>query len=248
MTTTKAGWLAGDAHPPRPGGWALDFPSLGVARGVFDCVVGVHEHGPLFVCGALLVPLSVNLSEFGLTSIGWYMPTEPMLFALMLLFAARWVSGKLPHRQFLRHPMTWVIGLGLAWMGFTILPSSDMVVSLKASQAWFVVSFTSWLAWVRRPTSQGSILALLAIPLCGVIAYTLVRHGNHGFSKQAGHWVMKPFFKDHTSYGAVLAMMLPPAVAMAWRTHQSSLARVLWSICTGWLALCIVFSSPERLG
>ena len=53
---------------------------------------------------------------------------------------------------------------------------------------------------------------------------------------------MKPFFKDHTSYGAVLAMMLPPAIAMAWRTHQSSLARVLWSMCAGWLALGIVFS------
>ena len=39
---------------------------------------------------------------------------------------------------------------------------------------------------------------------------------------------MKPFFKDHTSYGAVLAMLLPPAIAMVWRRHKTSLARVLW--------------------
>ena len=66
-----------------------------------------------------------------------------MLFALLLLFAVRWVSGKLPDRSLLEHPVTWVIGLGFAWMGFTILPSSDMVVSLKAwiSRAWFIVSF-----------------------------------------------------------------------------------------------------------
>ena len=31
----------------------------------------------------------------------------------------------------------------------------------------------------------------------------------HGFSEEAGHWVMWPFFKDHTSYGAILAMTIP---------------------------------------
>lgn len=228
-------------------GWALDFPYVLALPAAFLIAWWGFTNADRYLSVVLfLVPLSVNLSEFGLTSIGWYMPTEPMLFALMLLFAARWVSGKLPNRQFLRHPMTWVIGLGFAWMGFTILPSSDMVVSLKAwvSRAWFIVSFYVMVGeWVRvDPRAKARFLALLAIPLCGVIAYTLVRHGNHGFSKQAGHWVMKPFFKDHTSYGAVLAMMMPPVVAMAWRTHQSSLARVLWSMCAGWLALGIVFS------
>lgn len=228
-------------------GWALDFPYVLALPAAFLIAWWGFTNTDRYLSVVLfLVPLSVNLSEFGLTSIGWYMPTEPMLFALMLLFSARWVSGKWPDRQFFQHPMTWVIGLGFAWMGFTILPSSDMVVSLKAwiSRAWFIVSFYVVVGeWVRTdPRAKARFLALLAIPLCGVIAYTLVRHANHGFSKQAGHWVMKPFFKDHTSYGAVLAMMLPPVMALAWRTRQSSLARVLWSMCTGWLVLGIVFS------
>ena len=228
-------------------GWALDFPYVLALPAVFLTAWWGFTNTDRYLSVVLfLVPLSVNLSEFGLSSIGWYMPTEPMLFALLLLFAARWVSGKLPDRSLLEHPVTWVIGLGFAWMGFTILPSSDMVVSLKAwiSRAWFIVSFYVMVGeWVRTdPKAKARFLTLFAIPLCGVIAYTLVRHANHGFSKQAGHWVMKPFFKDHTSYGAVIAMMLPPVIAMAWRTNQSSLARVLWSMCTGWLALGIVFS------
>ena len=44
--------------------------------------------------------------------------------------------------------------------------------------------------------------------------YTLVRHAGFGFEKDAGHWVMKPFYKDHTSYGAVLAMAIPPMLAL----------------------------------
>ena len=112
-------------------GWAFDFPYVLALPAAFLFAWWGFTNADRYLSVVLfLVPLSVNLSEFGLTSIGWYMPTEPMLFALMLLFAARWVSGKLPHRQFLRHPMTWVIALGFAWMGFTILPSSDMVVSL----------------------------------------------------------------------------------------------------------------------
>ena len=31
----------------------------------------------------------------------------------------------------------------------------------------------------------------------------------NGFSEESGHWVMWPFFKDHTSYGAILALSIP---------------------------------------
>ena len=193
-----------------------------------------------------LVPLSVNLSEFGLTSIGWYMPTEPMLFALLLLFVARWLSGEAPDRALLQHPVTWVIGLGFLWMGLTILPSSHPIVSLKAwvARGWFVVSFYLLLAtWFRdSDRSHARFLGLLLVPLSVVILYTMIRHAGYGFEKAAGHWVMKPFFKDHTSYGAVLAMMIPPSLAMAWRSQQSSLSRVLWAMGVGWLVLGTVFS------
>ena len=244
MTTTKAGWLAGGFMTlVALAGWALDFPYVLALPAAFLIAWWGFTNTDRYLSAVLfLVPLSVNLSEFGMTSIGWYMPTEPMLFACCSC------SPRVGFRKWTdRHSATsHDVGdcLGFAWMGFTILPSSDMVVSLKAwiSRAWFILSFYVVVGeWVRTdPNAKGRFLGLLAIPLCGVIAYTLVRHANHGFSKQAGHWVMKPFFKDHTSYGAVLAMMLPPAIAMAWRTHQSSLAGCCGP-CAGWLALGIVF-------
>ena len=126
-------------------GWWLDAPhvlALPLVLGV-AWVAFARMDGYLSVV-IFLVPLSVNLSEFGLTSIGWYMPTEPMLFALLLLFVARWLSGEAPERAFLQHPVTWVIGLGFLWMGLTILPSSHPIVSLKAwvARGWFVVSLS----------------------------------------------------------------------------------------------------------
>lgn len=248
MTTARAGILAGLAMTLLAlAGWVADVPyvlALPVAGLLFWWAFARMD---LYLSTVLiLVPLSLNLSEFGLTSIGWYMPTEPMLFALLLLFIARWLSGQTPHPALLRHPVSWVIGAGFVWMGLTILPSSHIVVSLKAwvARAWFVVSFYLFVAeWFRTdPKAKHRFLALLIVPLSIVIAYTLVRHADYGFSKGAGHWVMKPFFKDHTSYGAVLAMVLPPAIAMAWRKEQSTLSRVLWTLGAIWIAAGTVLS------
>ena len=248
MTTTRAGWLTGLAMTLlASAGWILDMPYVLALPAAALIGWWGFARTDLYLSTVLfLVPLSVNLSEFGLTSMGWYMPTEPMLFALLVLFVAQWVSGQTPDRGFLRHPVTWVVGAGFVWMGLTVLPSSNVVVSLKAwvSRAWFVASFYVLLgAWFNAdPKASRRFLALLLVPLCAVVTYTLIRHAGYGFSKGAGHWVMKPFFKDHTSYGAVLALMLPAVVGMACRSDQNTLTKVLWWLGAFWLATGTVLS------
>jgi putative inorganic carbon (hco3(-)) transporter len=248
MTAARAGWLAGLAMMFLAlAGWALDVPYVLALPAAALLFWWAFARTDLYLSAVLfLVPLSLNLSEFGLVSMGWYMPTEPMLFALLLVVLARACSGQIPDRAFLQHPATLVLGAGFLWMGLTILPSSHMVVSLKAwvARAWFLASFYVMLAaWFQAdPKAKTRFLALLLLPLSVVIAYTLVRHAGYGFSKGAGHWVMKPFFKDHTSYGAVLAMMLPPTIALAWRANQSTLSRVLWWLGAAWLTVGTVLS------
>ena len=248
MTTARAGWLAGIAMTVLAlVGWAMDVPYVLALPPALLLAWWGFARVDLYLSTVLfLVPLSVNLSEFGLTSIGWYMPTEPMLFALLAVFVARWLSGQTPDRDFLRHPVTWVVVAGFVWMGLTVLPSSHVIVSLKAwvSRAWFIASFyvlmSAWFA--SDPKASQRFLVLLLVPLSVVVAYTLIRHSGYGFSKGAGHWVMKPFFKDHTSYGAVLALMLPPVIAMAWRAQQTTLSKVLWTLGAAWLFLGTVLS------
>ena len=64
------------------------------------------------------------------------------------------------------------------------------------------------------------------LPLLAVIMYTVFRHAGYGFDKQAGHWVMDPFFKDHTSYGAVLAMFWFPALALFLKPERSAIGKL----------------------
>jgi len=50
---------------------------------------------------------------------------------------------------------------------------------------------------------------LYAISLLCVIGYTIFRHYIYGFTEEAGHWVMSPFYNDHTAYGAIIALFIP---------------------------------------
>ena len=42
-----------------------------------------------------------------------------------------------------------------------------------------------------------------------VLLYTFQQHAIRGFDQASANWVMNPFFNDHTSYGACLAMIFP---------------------------------------
>ena len=201
----------------------------------------------LFIGTILItVPLSLNLQEFSDTSLGLYMPTEPLLFLGLLIFVFRSLKGWPVDKRLLTHPISIIISLMMLWMLITTVTSFDPIVSLKftISRAWFIAGFFFFLGHImlHKPEYRERMVMLMIFPLCIVIVYTLIRHAEFGFEKHAGHWVMKPFFKDHTSYGAVMAMFLPPAIALLSKRSRPTLTKVMLAIATGVIALGLVFS------
>lgn len=184
------------------------------------------------------VPLSLNLEDIG--GVGLYVPTEPMLAGALLLVVARRLTGIAPPREFLAHPVSRWVAAALAWVAFTSVVSADPLVSLKflIARAWFVVGFflLAGQIFFTQPNSRHRAILLYAFPLAVVIGYTLVRHAGYGFDKDAGHWVMSPFFKDHTSYGAVLAMFIPPVIALV----LSKRFELVWRVAIGALLVVLL--------
>jgi len=64
-------------------------------------------------------------------------------------------------------------------------------------------------AFFKDPDYLKKYFWLYLVSLGAVILITLQKHAGFGFDEQTGHYVMNPFYKDHTSYGAVIAMFLP---------------------------------------
>ena len=175
------------------------------------------------------VPLSLNLEELEIGGVGLYLPTEPLLFGLLLLFLLDRLRGVRLDAGLEAHPITRCIQVMFVWLVLTTLTSSDPMVSIKflIARGWFVVGFFFLLApLVTGERKQERFVLLYLIPLLAVIVYTVVRHAGYGFEKQAGHWVMDPFFKDHTSYGAVLAMFWFPSLALLLKPGRSGIGKL----------------------
>jgi len=166
-----------------------------------------------------LVPLSIPLSTLleGL-DIDMYLPTEPLLAGLLLLYIVKYVIGDRVDIRVLRHPVSLAIFFHLAWLFIVSFTSTDPLVSFKflASRLWFIVGFyLLGTQLFRREKNMHRYAWLFIIAFTGVVIYTLINHAQYGLDNQVmAHSVVKPFYKDHTSYGATLGFVLPVLVAL----------------------------------
>ena len=191
------------------------------------------------------VPLSLNLEQLEIGGIGLYLPTEPILFGLLLLFLLDRLRGIGMDVDIERHPISRWLQVMFLWLIVTTLLSWDPLVSLKftIARAWFVVGFFFLLApIVRQRNRQEHFVLLYLLPLLAVVTYTVVRHAGYGFEKQAGHWVMDPFFKDHTSYGAVLAMFWFPVLALLLKPDRQAIGKLGIGVAFAVLTLGLILS------
>ena len=156
------------------------------------------------------IPFSLTLefSEFAALTV----PTEPLLFGVMLVFFFRLMFEGGFDIKITKHPVTLAILFHLIWMFTTSLSSTMVLVSIKyfLARLWFVVSFYFLATQIFKNFDRIIYwIWLFTVPLSIVICYSIVQFFNYNIDKDALYWVMQPFFKDHTIYGAVIAMMLP---------------------------------------
>lgn len=157
-------------------------------------------------------PLSLNLEELAIGGVGMYLPTEPLMFGIMILFFFKLIYQSKSNVKVLYHPVTIVILINLCWILITSIFSSMPTVSFKflLSRLWFVVCFYFiGIQLFQKVSNYKKFFLAYIIPLTGIIIYAVLRLASYNFAKQPAHWVMEPFYKDHTSYGAILAMYIP---------------------------------------
>ena len=177
-------------------------------------LTAIYSYDKLIWATVLFAPLSIPLDNFvyGLP-FDMNLPTEPLLFGVLLIFLISLLIGKKIDRSITRHPVALVLYFYLGWMAITSCSSSLPIVSFKflLTRIWFIVAFFFLLSFLfKKPKNLEKFIWLFAIAFVPVILYTIFRHLGYGlYNDKAAHWVMYPFFKDHTSYGAVLAMYIP---------------------------------------
>lgn len=198
----------------------------------------------LFLLITFLTPLSVNLidKDFGF---GLNLPTEPLIFGAMLLFFYKIATGATYDKRVLKHPITWAILFGLVWIAFTTLTSSMILVSFKflLARLWFVVTF--YFLAIKLFADLKNIKTFLWLFIVGVFItciYTVIRHAQWGFGDQPAHWVMTPFYNDHTSYGAVLAFIVPVILGFLIKGRMEPFTRALVAVLFTGIIIATILS------
>ena len=189
-----------------------------------------------------LVPLSVPLYEFfDNLSVNLYLPSEILIIVAFFLFFVKIIRSEVIDKRILIHPVSIAIYINLLWILITAFTSSMTIVSLKffLSRLWFVVAFYFITAEFSKNYSfSKKYLWAYILPLIFVIFYTIFRHVSIGlFDLQASHYVMSPFFNDHTSYGAILAMIVPVLTGFVVDKNNKGMER---TFSFGFLVICII--------
>ena len=192
-------------------------------------------------------PLSLPLKELmpGL-SFDMFLPTEPLLFGVLLIFILKCCAEGKFDRTILTHPISLAIYFSLLWMLVTTLTSTMPIVSFKflLSRIWFIVGF--YLLTAKLFESNKNIekfIWLYTLPLLIVIFYTTNRHLAYGlWDKQAANFVPNPFYNDHTAYGAAIAMYLPFLVSFSFTKIYTPGIRNLARIVLGIVLMGLILS------
>ncbi|MFH0895649.1 MAG: O-antigen ligase family protein [Bacteroidota bacterium] len=204
--------------------WLLALPLI-----IFIAVLFLFSYDKVLYLIAFSTPLAIKLDDkdFGFAV---SIPTEPLMFILLVLFLLRLLYENNYDKKILRHPITIIVLLNLGWMAFTSVTSSMPLVSFKffLSRLWFVVAFYFILLQILKDYNKiRFFLWLYLVPLSGVIIYTIVNHSNWGFDQVTSHWVMTPFYNDHTAYGAILGLFFPIVILFFVGRENSGFGRYI---------------------
>lgn len=177
---------------------------------------------------SFLTPLSIDIQDMDI-GLGISLPVEPLLFGIMILFIAKILYDQKYDMKVANHPISHVIYVMFFWMLITTFTSELPIVSVKYIMArlWFVIPayFVGSLVF-KRISNIHRFIWLYNAALVIVIIYTTIHHAQFGFSERSAHWVMSPFYNDHTAYGAALGIFLIMTVGYLFYPGISKMKRL----------------------
>jgi O-antigen ligase len=187
------------------------------------------------------LPISV---EWQLTeTLGTDLPDEVLMWAMSLLVMLSLLlrPGFWLNRKADQTLLAFLV-LHLAWILFTATLSVQPILSFKflAAKLWYVVAFTAGSWWFL---SDGKSLRIafwcLVLPMSLALLWVLFNQARDGFLFDSVNAAVKPFFRNHVNYGAILVCLLPLPVAMAVIRKKE---RTWWIVCTMVWLVALFFS------
>lgn len=222
--------------------WGIILPVLALLA-----VLYVFALDKVLYLVVFLTPIAINFTNFD-ARLGVSIPTEPLLFGVLVIFILKMLYEQNYESRVLKHPVTIAIIINLLWIFFTSITSEIPLVSLKyfIARLWFVIPLYFMGVLLFKEYKNIKIFPwLYVIPLIGVIVYATINHAAFGFTKESAHWSMKPFYNDHTAYGAVISLYLPVIFGFIVNPEHRTRKKVVAAFITVILLLALILSNSR---
>tara|TARA_B110000459_G_scaffold203875_1_gene262386 strand:+ start:6771 stop:8210 length:1440 start_codon:yes stop_codon:yes gene_type:complete len=212
--------------------------------GLLFIYLATFQTEKFFLFIAFLTPFSVNIEEY-VDGFGLYLPTEPLLFGFMLWFLFLQLKTPFLDSRIWKQPIIVSVSAYLIWLLITSITSSEPIVSFKflLSKLWFIVPILIFGTYFfKNQENRVKFLWYFIVSCSLVVCFTVAHHSLYGFGEEEGHWVMWPFFKDHTIYGAIIALCLPLSLSLLRQKGRPALSKAFLILINGILLMGLIFS------
>lgn len=186
------------------------------------------------------IPLSIN-SIFGDTAVT--APTEFMVAILAMVFIIMSIAKPVVSLKILYHPLSILLLIDLMWMLIAAFYSEVFIFSLKRVfiRMLYLVTFYMLMAnWMMEKKNMMKFFLLYAIGLIIPIIITEIHHARYNFDPRTVFELCKPFFNDHTIFGACIAYVIPFMFIVSWNADKLGFGKFAKYGCWVLLGILII--------
>jgi putative inorganic carbon (HCO3(-)) transporter len=212
--------------------------------GLLAIYAAIFHTNTAFLGLALFAPMSVNIEEWTQT-IGLFVPTEPLLFGFLILLLMMETRRSIVPKYIWQNPIVITAGIYCVWLFLTSITSTHPLASFKflLVRIWYFAPLLLLGPIVFKDLKNiKKFLYLLVGGMIVGVVYTLLHHAQYSFGEKEGHWVMSPLFKDHTIYGATVALIFVLLLGMYLSKKHPPLTTAMLLAAIGIIGLGLYFS------
>ncbi len=197
-------------------------------------VIALFSYDKIFYLIAFLTPLSLTLTEFvPEISFNFSIFTEPLLILLLFILTFKFLYYRQIEIKVIKHPITIAIIFMLLWIFVTSLTSTLKVISFKffLAKLWLIIPiFFFGLVLFKNYKNIKPFIWAYSISLLIIVTYSTIKLSQSSLlDNNAAHFVVQPFYNDHTAYGAIVALMAPVFWGLAFKSKYKPQIKIIAS-------------------
>ena len=216
---------------------------------ILMCLLGYivlkYKHTALYFL-AFLIPLSVQTSVIGSSKIN--LPSEAICLVLTFYVLVKAAFNLKITKRFIYHPITIVLIIDIVWLVITssVCQLKDLAFKRTLIRIMYIIVYYYLFNELFKQDIKNiyKVLLIYSLGMIYPIIHSIFFHYQFHFSSQGSVMASRPFYNDHTIYGAAIAFIIPFSIYFLVKSiaEKNKLKMILSNMLLFILLIGVAFS------